>query len=59
VIGGLVYFSTFAGRTYAADAEVGRIEWQYDDGRYSPAVTWGESLILMGSRTIYALTMAK
>jgi len=55
VINRLVYFSTFGKHTYAADVSTGQIVWEFGDGRYSPATTWGDMLILVGSKTLYGL----
>jgi outer membrane protein assembly factor BamB len=56
VLGGTVWFSTFAGRTYALDARSGRVRWTFPDGKYSPAVTDGRRLYLVGLGRLYAFT---
>jgi outer membrane protein assembly factor BamB len=55
VVDGLVYFSTFKERTYALSASNGRQVRTWDDGKYSPAVTDGERLYLVGLGTLAAL----
>jgi outer membrane protein assembly factor BamB len=55
VISGLVYFSTLRERTYALDAGTGRLVWSFADGKYSPAVTDGERLYLVGRGRLYGL----
>jgi outer membrane protein assembly factor BamB len=55
VIDGLVYFSTFKERTYALSAASGRQVKTWADGKYSPAVTDGERLYLVGLGTLAAL----
>lgn len=58
VIGDLVYASTIArepseGRTFAVDRETGKEVWFHPDGRYSPAVSRDDLLIITGVRTLY------
>lgn len=58
VIGDLVYASTIArepseGRTFALDRETGEEVWSHPDGRYSPAVSHDDLLIITGVRTLY------
>lgn len=55
VLSGLVYFSTFAKRTYALDASSGRLVWSYPDGKYSPVVSDGDRLYLVGYGRLYGL----
>jgi len=55
VIDGLVYFSTFKERTYALNAATGRQVATWADGKYSPAVTDGKRLYLVGLGTLAAL----
>lgn len=54
VIGNVVWFSTFAERTYALDARTGAQLWTFPDGKYSPAVTDGRRLYLVGLGRLYA-----
>jgi outer membrane protein assembly factor BamB len=56
VIGQTVWFSTFAGRTYALDTLTGSRRWTFPDGKYSPAVTDGARLYLVGLGRLYAFT---
>jgi outer membrane protein assembly factor BamB len=55
VIGGLVYFSTFAGRTYALRAADGAQIATFPDGKYSPAVADRTHLYFVGLGKLYAL----
>jgi outer membrane protein assembly factor BamB len=55
VIHGLVYFSTFSGRTYALDAATGRQALVWDDGKYSPVVAGERRLYFVGLGKLYAL----
>jgi outer membrane protein assembly factor BamB len=59
VVDGVVYFSTFAHRTYALAAATGRLLWTWPDGEYSPVVTDGRRLYLTGRGRIYALAPAR
>ena len=56
VIDGVVYFATLEGRTYALDARTGRKLWSFPDGRYTPVVTDGRRLYLLGYAKIYRLS---
>jgi outer membrane protein assembly factor BamB len=58
VIGRLVYFSTFGERTFALNARSGKRVRVWNDGKYSPAVTDGQRLYLVGLGRLYALTAA-
>jgi outer membrane protein assembly factor BamB len=42
-------------RTFALDARTGRIRWQFPDGHYSPLVSDGRRVYLMGDTRLYAL----
>ena len=58
LIGDLVYASTIAhvpreGRTFALDRETGEEVWSHPDGRYSPAVSSDDLLIITGVRALY------
>jgi outer membrane protein assembly factor BamB len=55
VVGGVVYFSTLAHKTYALAAGGGRLLEQWPDGEYSPAVAGIGRLYLVGVGRIYAL----
>ena len=64
---GLIYFSTCGTcghrgsryakmgprSTFALDARTGRIRWRFFDGRYSPIVSDGERVYLMGNTRLY------
>jgi outer membrane protein assembly factor BamB len=58
VIGRLVYFSTFGERTFALAVTTGKRVDSWNDGKYSPAVTDGQHLFLVGLGRLYALTAA-
>jgi outer membrane protein assembly factor BamB len=66
VLGPLVYFSTCgscsayesnpeARRTFAVDARTGALRWRFPDGEYSPVVTDGRWLYVLGYTRLYAL----
>ena len=55
VLGHVVYFSTLKGRTYALDARTGKLLWSFPDGKYSPVVSDGHRLYLVGYARIYAM----
>jgi outer membrane protein assembly factor BamB len=66
VLDGLVYFSTCgscsqfesdpeARHSYAVDARTGRFVWSFPDGEYSPIVSDGQRVYLMGFTTLYGL----
>lgn len=59
VIGRLVFFSTFGERTFALDVRTGKQVRTWGDGKYSPAVTDGTHLFLVGEGRLYALTAAE
>jgi outer membrane protein assembly factor BamB len=56
VLNGLVYFSTFAERTYALDDYTGHTVAVWPDGKYSLAVADRKHLYLIGLGRLYALT---
>lgn len=58
VLAGIVYLSTLAERTYALDARTGRLAWSYPDGKYSPAVSDGKRLYLVGYTRLYGMVPA-
>lgn len=43
-------------RTFGLDVDTGAVRYRGDDGRYSPAVAAGRTLILVGTRLLYAFT---
>jgi outer membrane protein assembly factor BamB len=55
VIDGIVYFASFDKHTYALDARTGKLLWTFPDGRYTPVVTDGKKLYLLGYAKVYAL----
>ena len=59
VVGTTVYTSVLArkgerDRTFGLDVATGKVVWQNDDGRYSPAVGAGRTLYIVGKNTLYA-----
>ena len=59
VVGKTVYTSVLArkgerDRTFGLDIATGKVRWQNDDGRYSPAVGAGRTLYIVGKNTLYA-----
>jgi outer membrane protein assembly factor BamB len=59
IVNGIVYFATLKRRTYALDLRTGRQRWTYPDGKYSPVVTDGERLYLVGYTRLYGMLPAK
>ena len=57
-IGGIVYFATLHRRTYALDDATGKLVWSFHDGSFTPVVTDGKRLFLVGWSKIYAFTPA-
>jgi outer membrane protein assembly factor BamB len=55
VVNGIVYFATFDHHTYALDARTGRLLWTFPHGRYTPVVTDGKRLYLLGFSILYGL----
>ncbi len=56
VVDGLVYFATLERRTYALDAATGKQVWTYPDGSFTPVVTDGKRLYLVGWSKVYAFS---
>ena len=56
VVDGIVYFATVARRTYGLDAITGRQVWTYPDGAFTPVVTDGKHLYLVGWGKLYAFS---
>jgi outer membrane protein assembly factor BamB len=55
VLGGLVYFATLERRTYALDVRTGRQVWTFPDGKYSPLVSDGKRVYLIGYTHLYGM----
>jgi outer membrane protein assembly factor BamB len=55
ILNGVVYFSTLKRKTYALDARTGRELWNFPDGQYTPVVTDGERLYLVGHARVYGM----
>jgi outer membrane protein assembly factor BamB len=56
VVDGIVYFGTLHGHTYGLDARTGKLVWQFHDGRFSPVVTDGHRLYVVGWSKIFAFS---
>ena len=55
VINGVVYFSSFKGRTYALDARTGKQLWFFRRGKYGAVVADREWLYLVGYARVFAM----
>jgi len=55
VLNGVVYFSTFSGRTYAIDVRTGKPLWFFRRGKYAGVVTDGKWLYLVGYARIFGM----
>jgi outer membrane protein assembly factor BamB len=56
VIDGVVYFATLKRRTYGLDARTGKQLWTFPDGAFTPVVTDGKRLYLVGWGKLYAFS---
>ena len=56
VVDGVVYFATLDRRTYGLDARTGKRLWTYPDGAFTPVVTDGQRLFLVGWGKVYAFS---
>ena len=56
VVAGVVYFATLARRTYGLDARTGKQLWTYPDGAFTPVVTDGRKLYVVGWGKVYAFS---
>jgi outer membrane protein assembly factor BamB len=59
VVDGIVYFATLERRTYGLDALTGKQVWTYPDGAFTPVVTDGQRLYLVGWAKVYAFSPRK
>jgi outer membrane protein assembly factor BamB len=59
VVDGIVYFATLERRTYGLDALTGKKAWTYPDGAFTPVVTDGERLYVVGWGKVYAFSSRK
>jgi outer membrane protein assembly factor BamB len=59
VVNGIVYFATVNRRTYGLDARTGKQVWTYPDGAFTPVVTDGQRLYLVGWGKVYAFSPRK
>jgi outer membrane protein assembly factor BamB len=56
VVDGIVYFSTLKRRTYGLDAHTGKQVWTYPDGAFTPVITDGRRLYVVGWGKVYAFS---
>jgi outer membrane protein assembly factor BamB len=56
VVDGVVYFATLERRTYGLDARTGKVMWTYPDGAFTPVVTDGKRLYVVGWGKVYAFS---
>jgi outer membrane protein assembly factor BamB len=59
VVDGIVYFATLGRRTYGLDALTGKQVWTYPDGAFTPVVTDGKRLYVVGWAKVYAFSPRK
>jgi len=59
VVDGIVYFATLHRRTYGLDARTGKPVWTYPDGAFTPVVTDGQRLYVVGWGKVYAFSPRK
>ena len=55
VLAGVVYFATLSGRTYGLDARTGKVLWTFPDGKYTPVISDGRRVYLVGYGRIYGM----
>ena len=56
VVDGIVYFATLKRRTYGLDALTGKQVWTLNDGAFTPVVTDGKRLYVVGWGKLYAFS---
>ncbi|HZT84373.1 MAG TPA: PQQ-binding-like beta-propeller repeat protein [Gaiellaceae bacterium] len=56
VVDGIVYFSTLERRTYGLDARTGKQVWTFPDGAFTPVVTDGKRIYVIGWAKLYAFS---
>ncbi len=56
VVNGIVYFATLKRRTYGLDARTGKEVWTWGDGAFTPVVTDGSKLYVVGWGKVYAFS---
>ncbi len=56
VVDGIVYFATLHRRTYGLDARTGKQLWTFPDGAFTPVVTDGRRLYVVGWGKVYAFS---
>jgi outer membrane protein assembly factor BamB len=56
VVDGIVYFATLKRRTYGLDALTGKQVWTFHDGAFTPVVTDGKRLYVVGWAKVYAFS---
>ena len=56
VVDGVVYFATLHRRTYGLDARTGKQLWTWPDGAFTPVVTDGRHLYVVGWGKVYSFS---
>jgi outer membrane protein assembly factor BamB len=56
VVDGIVYFATLKRRTYGLDARTGKEVWTFPDGAFTPVVTDGKRIYVVGWSKVYAFS---
>jgi outer membrane protein assembly factor BamB len=56
VVDGVVYFATLHRRTYGLDARTGKELWTFPDGAFTPVVTDGRHLYVVGWGKVYSFS---
>ena len=59
VVDGIVYFATLKRRTYGFDALTGKQVWTFPDGAFTPVVTDGRRIYVVGWGKVYAFRPRK
>lgn len=59
VMDGLVYFSTTKAKTFALDARSGEVVWVFPAGEYSPLITDGQRVYIVGHSRLFAFEPAE
>jgi len=59
VVDGIVYFATLKRRTYGLDALTGKQVWTFPDGAFTPVVTDGKRIYVVGWAKVYAFSPRK
>ncbi len=59
VMHGLVYFSTTKAKTFALNTDSGETVWTFPAGEYSPLVTDGQRVYIVGHSRLFAFQPAE